>query len=316
MIQKENIQTEESYTPFSLLILGNGFDKDLGMKTSYRDFAESTFWPFPTVSTEAQDSLAYFLNECKNDVTTWFDLEELLAVFAKKSKASNEQVKRDFQELAILTNSLKDYLQSQEDKFCKKMDSSRHAKRDIPARNVLQRFIRNKKGNRIYTFNYTNAYRIAKRIVLEAKNTDFLHVHGAIKDDDIILGTGDQREFNPAYFGFYKSANSAYKSSKLVEDLALADEVYIFGHSLGTNDHDYFYDFFQDCTHYRLNPNNHKQRKIRIFTCDDKSELEIKKQLMTLTDKHLIGLYAHCDFKILKTCPEYQDSWMLSDEDI
>lgn len=35
---------------------------------------------------------------------------------------------------------------------------------------------------------------------------------------------------------------------------------------------------------------------------------------MKLTDRHLIGLYAHCDFKILKTCPKYQDSWMLDDD--
>ena len=98
----------------------------------------------------------------------------------------------------------------------------------------------------------------------------------------------------------------------LVEDLAEADEVYIFGHSLGTNDHDYFYDFFQDCIHYHKE--NNCKRKIRIFTYDVNSELEIKKQLMKLTNKHLIGLYAHCDVKILKTCREYQDSWMLKDD--
>ena len=46
MTHTDNIQTEEGYTPFSLLILGNGFDKDLGMKTASRDFAESTFGHF------------------------------------------------------------------------------------------------------------------------------------------------------------------------------------------------------------------------------------------------------------------------------
>lgn len=29
MTHTDDIQTEEGYTPFSLLILGNGFDKDL-----------------------------------------------------------------------------------------------------------------------------------------------------------------------------------------------------------------------------------------------------------------------------------------------
>ena len=50
--------------------------------------------------------------------------------------------------------------------------------------------------------------------------------------------------------------------------------------------------------------------KIIIFTLDDKSEIEIKKQLMRLTEKHLVGLYAHCDLKILKTCNEFLSDWM------
>lgn len=240
MTHTDDIQTEEGYTPFSLLILGNGFDKDLGMKTAYRDFAESTFWPFTNLSNKDQGSLACFLNERKEDVNTWFDLEELLAEFAQNINKTIEQAEKDFQDLDKVIKSLKEYLQAQEDEFCKKMDTSMHAKRDTPARNVLQRFLKNKEIHSIYTFNYTNVYRIAMEIMFEAEGKMFSHVHGSIKDNNIILGTGDQREFNPAYFGFYKSANSSYKSSNLVEDLAKADEVYIFGHSLGTNDHDYF----------------------------------------------------------------------------
>ena len=312
MTHTDDIQTEEGYTPFSLLILGNGFDKDLGMKTAYRDFAESTFWPFTNLSNKDQGSLACFLNERKEDVNTWFDLEELLAEFAQNINKTIEQAEKDFQDLDKVIKSLKEYLQAQEDEFCKKMDTTMHAKRDTPARNVLQKIIRNKKEYKIYTFNYTNVYRIARKIILEAEGKMFFHIHGSIRDNNIILGTGDQREINPAYFGFYKSAKSSYASSNLVEDLAEADEVYIFGHSLGTNDHDYFYDFFQDCIHYHKE--NNCKRKIRIFTYDVNSELEIKKQLMKLTNKHLIGLYAHCDVKILRTCREYQDSWMLKDD--
>lgn len=31
---------------YRILIIGNGFDLDLGMKTSYKDFFNSRFWPF------------------------------------------------------------------------------------------------------------------------------------------------------------------------------------------------------------------------------------------------------------------------------
>ena len=35
---------------------------------------------------------------------------------------------------------------------------------------------------------------------------------------------------------------------------------------------------------------------------------------MTLTDNHLIGIYAHCDFKILKTSKKYQSDWLFKDD--
>ena len=158
MTHTDDIQTEEGYTPFSLLILGNGFDKDLGMKTAYRDFAESTFWPFTNLSNKDQGSLACFLNERKEDVNTWFDLEELLAEFAQNINKTIEQAEKDFQDLDKVIKSLKEYLQAQEDEFCKKMDTSMHAKRDTPARNVLQRFLKNKEIHCIYMTVSANRY--------------------------------------------------------------------------------------------------------------------------------------------------------------
>ena len=32
--------------PHNVLILGNGFDLDIGYKTRYSDFVNSSFWPF------------------------------------------------------------------------------------------------------------------------------------------------------------------------------------------------------------------------------------------------------------------------------
>ena len=36
----------QNYTPKTVLVIGNGFDLSLKMKTSYHDFAGSKFWPF------------------------------------------------------------------------------------------------------------------------------------------------------------------------------------------------------------------------------------------------------------------------------
>ena len=72
-----------------VLVLGNGFDIDLGLKTKYRDFADSEFWPFNDDSgilhpenNRATNLLRDVLNERKLDVSTWFDLESIMAEFA------------------------------------------------------------------------------------------------------------------------------------------------------------------------------------------------------------------------------------------
>ena len=54
------------------LVIGNGFDLDAGMKTSYSDFARSKFWPFSDAKQyEGFDTLAYVLNEKSNLNTYW-----------------------------------------------------------------------------------------------------------------------------------------------------------------------------------------------------------------------------------------------------
>ena len=59
----------------NVLIIGNGFDLDLGLPTRYSDFAESNYWPKEDVyradrtgllDTSVPQSLASYLNEKKN----------------------------------------------------------------------------------------------------------------------------------------------------------------------------------------------------------------------------------------------------------
>ena len=64
-----------------VLILGNGFDLDLGLKTSYKDFWESEFCPkdYPA-------PLIHHLNQCwpdNRDAVKWYDLENELMEYYK-----------------------------------------------------------------------------------------------------------------------------------------------------------------------------------------------------------------------------------------
>ena len=310
-----NMDPLKIHVPHSVLILGNGFDLDLGIKTKYEQFAESEYWPFKDSNSFEEDSLPFFLNKHKSQVDTWFDLEELLACYATSESHDlpPKKIKQAIQDFITLSKALKEYLIRQEEEFIERMNNSMgHAKTMSPAQRVLQLFLK-KQVRSIYTFNYTNTYRIANQLILNVQDI-FNHVHGSTLEDNIILGAGDQRQIKDVFFEFYKSANPFYKSNNLVEDLNKADEVYIFGHSLGKNDHDYFSEFFKMASSKTVHrPFAPDKIKVRIFTFDGNSEIELKKQLMTLTEKHLTGLYAHCDFKILKTAKNYQD-WMIHDD--
>lgn len=291
---------QQDYIPNSILIIGNGLDLDLGLKTKYIDFANSEYWPFKEKFHFEKYTLPYFLNSHKNQVNTWFDLEDLLAIYASKhADLTQQQIKEAKELFGNLIANLKVYLRKQENTYINQMNSKMGEMRKMKTSHyVLQEFFE-KKRRKIYSFNYTNTYKIVKQLIIDFEE-DVMHIHGSLRDNNIILGIGDQREISDDFFEFYKSASPHYCSNNLIDDLNNADEIYIFGHSLGKNDHDYFSDFFKmaSCTSYRTNKSN--KIKLRIFTLDEKSELELKKQLMTLTDHNLQGLYSHCDFKIVK----------------
>ena len=126
----------------SILIIGNGFDLDLGIKTKYIDFANSEYWPFKERFSFEENTLPYFLNSHKNNVETWFDLEELLAKFARdNSILSKEKINETMSDFEILKKKLKDYLEKQEEVFFEKMKKKTHTQRMKASHSILQDFL-------------------------------------------------------------------------------------------------------------------------------------------------------------------------------
>ena len=80
------VRMDRNKNPLSVLIIGNGFDLDLGMHTSYRDFAKSKLWPFD--SPIYDKGLGYYLNQ-KKHTENWFDLERELANYALSLKETS-----------------------------------------------------------------------------------------------------------------------------------------------------------------------------------------------------------------------------------
>ena len=183
----QKMEPIQNYTPKSVLVLGNGFDIDLGINTRYENFVESCFWPFDKTKKYEENSLPFFLNECLGEIDTWYDLEEALAKFAGKSTKHLDgqhivEAKNDF---ATLCKALEIYLQNQEDFFVKKMEENKTAKRMRPAHYLLNYFLK-KYVRSIYTFNYTNVRRIARQFILDFHD-EYPPIHGSLKNSNIIL---------------------------------------------------------------------------------------------------------------------------------
>lgn len=300
-----------------VLILGNGFDLDLGLKTSYKDFWESEYcpkdYPAPLIchlNSRWEDNL---------DSVRWYDLENELLVYANKKDIEDiitEEERKYLNENGDYDLSLKSRYTGPDDTFirlyekgiikvegpfhstyvnnredlnhtavwrdnkafklikeglCKYLESLQPV---IPMSNkiafqvlalldeeALKDFIVD-----VYTFNYT-------KVLLNGRKPDTAkvhYVHGSCYDGKIIIGTRDDKEFSLSYDFLQKSFDPSFNPPAIVADLQDADEVVVFGHSIGENDRQYFKAFFKQQTDYTK-----KHRKdITIFTRDSASELQ------------------------------------------
>lgn len=331
-----------------VLILGNGFDLDLGLKTSYKDFWESEFCPkdYPA-------PLIHHLNQCwpdNRDAVKWYDLEnELLKYYVDMASPSNpkdfiteeekeflkgfEPYKWDYgmyrdqvdivqslvdKRLILVANNVirslyvpykedlsqspvwrdRKALQMIREGLCKYLEALKYEReaRDTVAYQVLQFLAIESEGTSsvaIYSFNYTNV----KHFVYSAKGADIHYMHGSCSDGKIIIGTRDEREILENYDFLQKSFDPSYNPPALVADLQDADEVVIFGHSIGENDRQYFKAFFLQQTNFA---NTHR-KDITIFTRDAASELQIKRSLERMTDWNLSTLFGLNNLQIIKT---------------
>jgi len=330
-----------------VLVLGNGFDLDLGLKTSYKDFWESEFCP-----KDYPSPLIKHLNEKWGDHldnVRWYDLEsEILAyykqldfskplkdVVSQKERAFLDSIKQDcfsnvdarFYEAA---NSLyqKGYIiekpnklpkffipyhsdlkhnsiwrdrksfQIIKEQLCKYLLSISRGKNNnySLAKIILLDVIRASDFNSIvdiYNFNYTTLPELHRK----KYNTLIHYVHGSCESNSIIIGTLDDKDINKDYVFIQKAFDPKYNPPTIVANLLNADEVIIFGHSIGENDRQYFKSFFKQQTAY----SGAKEKEITIITKSQESEIEIKRALQYMTDSNLSSLYGHNHLKIFKT---------------
>lgn len=267
-----------------VLIIGNGFDLDLGLHTSYSSFVESDYFKELGTSSELIGQLYANYKEKK-----WIDIEEELKVFAKRYGRETSKIKKNEDAFNQLVNALCLYLDN--------IDYSKINKESIAAR-LLVNIIKNGYFQ-ILDFNYTDLERIMSILCIRDKVV-CKYVHGRLIDRSIILGFEDNVDVLSSCYYMIKSHNPHYRSCNVRSILDKADEIVFFGHSLGSTDYHYFSDFFK-LQSGSNETNDVKKKKIRIFTFDEYSRLKILEQLRDMNEKRVNYLYDLNDLQFYKT---------------
>ncbi len=343
-----------------VLIVGNGFDLDLGLKTSYKDFWESEFCPkdYPA-------PLIHHLNlrwPDNLDAVKWYDLENELLNYYNEIRLSRRipdvitQEEKKFiinvnpanlsygvdQQYYEAANSLlqKGILQENPRIVPKYIMPYREDLMESSIRRDYKALQRIKQGLCQYLSNLgypkdeskTIAFQVLAFLDTEAENGNFVNIysfnytrvqlngrapdaakihymHGSCHDGRIIIGTRDDKEYDTNYDFLQKSFDPSFDPPALVADLQDADEVIIFGHSIGENDRQYFKAFFIQQTNY----SNTRRKDITIFTRNNASELQIKRSLQGMTNSNLSTLFGLNNLRIIKTGELEEDQRKLYD---
>lgn len=207
-----------------VLIIGNGFDLDFGLKTSYNDIFKS--WK----PDDALTSTTLYKLVKKNDRNEWNFLEDRIGLIY----ANNEyNIINDFDKEENCHEAMRL-------KIIEYLNAINYEQNDSSyASKLIKAISQNGKFN-VYSFNYTNTVNHIVNAQLQVN-----HVHGRATDSTAILGTEDNQKSIRDLCFFQKSFSPYYRSTNLKYDLSNADTVIFFGHSLGKADFLYFENFFK-----------------------------------------------------------------------
>lgn len=290
----------------SILVIGNGFDLDLGLKTKYSDFAKSSFWPkvdFNSLPITPDGYILDFGDEPHNismidyietirnlvlEDKTWFDLENELLNYATNYAPHNtfSTAKEDKIYFNNLRLGLHKFIEQEQKK------SSPRINVDSCAANVLKTSC----FDMVYSFNYTDINQFGKSLGL-SQEIQCQHLHGDLSNNSIILGVNETK-LATGYAWLHKTSSRHYPSHDVYNALKDAKDIIFFGLSFGSIDFIYFKRFFQELSSGNAIEENSKQN-ITIVTKNDDSQFEIKDRIREMdVDVQRLFEQSHLDFII------------------
>lgn len=258
------------------LIVGNGFDIDMGLPSRYSDFIRSKEWNDAVsgfnIYLQQKDYQNHSLIAQLQMASTnsqWFDIEQEIHRFIVSHPDNTEKDVRDIRsEFEVIKKALTNYLKRITSTFTadnSKISTALHYRmRECPL-TVTE----------IY-FNYTYPHQYIKLPIQQEIFNGAQHwvtfVHGSLKDYDIVLGCDLQEgEQVNRQLSFMYKYNQLKKANHIARNILEAKEIIFFGHSINEMDFGYFKEFFRVAG---ASPN--PIRHLTIITYDEESERNIK----------------------------------------
>lgn len=213
----------------TVAIVGNGFDLNLGMPTSYLDFLRSPYFP----ASQDEQSLSSVL--CRmSEIERWVDIELELVRYSAENPG-----RPTFQsEYNALRSALGEYIKSLP---VPGLDGT------TPAHRLIQK-LATSPDPLVVNFNYTSSIRkLLEQAGMDSDTLSKSHwsIHGTCVDQNTIFGVDDLSPISVNHPFLYKSFAPNFSARGLSRQLIGATEVHFFGHSLGPPDHMYFRSYFQ-----------------------------------------------------------------------
>lgn len=217
----------------TLIILGNGFDLDLGVNLSFKAYCNNHY------------CLAYKREQ-------WNDFENYMR---KRILDWNNNTPNDLNQAKEINNEWQVFKKHFSFFFTEKTTKDLHINTTSCAYSFLKSF---SEKSKVYTFNYTYPY----EFVNIAIRKEFIFVHGrysydTFKDDfmtvsqsrNMIVGIDYKRTPNNVKENEYlkciiKRLNNSYEKTNLENDILETEYVIFFGFSMSISDLDYFDNFF------------------------------------------------------------------------
>ena len=256
------------------LIIGNGFDLDLGLSSKYSDFADSP--EFHDLARrmhnmyneeERKNSLVLQIQQASYN-SNWFDIEEEIHKYVLNHPYLDDNMIRHVRsEFDALKRALTNYLKRVSKELEHKANKQRLAY-------VLLTILQNSPLSKIdIYFNYTNPELFMEMPTYhEIGKGFFTYVHGSLRYDDIVLGCDLKKgEKVNRQLSFMYKYNMLNKANHVARHILEAKEVIFFGHSINEMDFCYFREFFKEAS-AAPKPIRH----LSIITYDETSERNIK----------------------------------------